>query len=54
MKFPSTRRLQLGRIIRSAKASILAGNPIPLNIYAALDSAGVDINELERNTRNGA
>ena len=46
----SLRRLFL---IEVAKRHIRKGDPIPLTIYAALDQAGIDINELERNTRNG-
>jgi hypothetical protein len=41
------------RLIRVAKRHIRKGNPIPLDLYAALDAAGVNINELERNARNG-
>jgi hypothetical protein len=51
--FTSTRRATLSNLIRTARMHIKDEQPIPLTIYAALDQAGVDINELERTTRNG-
>lgn len=40
-------------LIRKAKMYIAGGGPIPLDLYAQLDSEGIDIQELERNARNG-
>jgi len=52
--FSSLRRQTMGHLIREAKQATMADKPIPLTTYAALEKAGVDIEELERNTRNGA
>ena len=52
--FSSLRRQTLGSLMREAKQCTRDNKPIPLNVQLALDKAGVDVTELERNTRNGA
>lgn len=51
--FRSIRSIRLGMMIREAKNILRNEDPLPLTMYAALDEAGVDIEELERNARNG-
>lgn len=51
--FSSLRRTTMGRLLREARQAIQADQPIPLTTYVALEQAGVDITEFERNTRNG-
>lgn len=51
--FSSLRRRRLSNMIKAAKTAAANHQPIPLDIYAALDAAGVNIEELERNARNG-
>jgi hypothetical protein len=38
------------RLIRKAQAYLKAGYPIPLDLFAALMSEGIDVTELERTT----
>lgn len=52
--FSSARKLLLGSLIKEAKAAVRNNQPIPLNVRQILDGAGIDLTELERNTRNGA
>lgn len=40
------------RLINRAKEHIRATGIIPLDLFADLHSAGVDVTELERNTHN--
>jgi hypothetical protein len=53
MGYRSTRSRAVGTLIRTARTYIEASRPIPLDLYAQLDAAGVDITELERTIRNG-
>jgi len=41
------------RLIRKAHKALSKDGVIPLDLYAQLDAAGVDINELTRNFDNG-
>lgn len=46
-------RIRIAFLTSLAKGYVRDGSPIPLDLYAKLDAAGVDITELERNARNG-
>ncbi len=39
-------------LIRKAQHHIRTSQPIPLDLFADLMSAGIDVTELERTTRN--
>ncbi len=45
--------MKLALCIHKAKRLFRADIPLPLDLYVALDAAGIDINELERKARNG-
>lgn len=47
------RNTRLSLLCAVAKELMRRKVPLPLNIYAELDQAGVDLNELERIARNG-
>lgn len=40
------------RLIRQAQHHIRKHSPIPLDLFAQLMDAGIDVTELERSTRN--
>lgn len=42
------------RLIAIARRRVQQGNHIPLDLFAELMGAGIDVTELERNARNGA
>lgn len=42
-----------GRAVSKAETLLREGERIPLDLYAELVGYGVDVNELERTTRNG-
>ncbi len=46
-------RLERQRLCRRARAFIKQDQPIPLTLFAQMDTLGIDINELERTIRNG-
>lgn len=48
MNFRSSRSRTIHTLIRRAKQTMASGNPIPLDLSAALDAAGIDLKSLER------